>query len=294
MLATAVTTITDPDGRAWPLDDTDGLRAAPGRRGFHAPSYAHWRDESPAVDGAFYRGSRVPPRDLFLPVHLINGDPVRLLATRRGFVAALSPERGECVLTVAYPDGSSRHIRGRYLEGMEGAEDNGGWGIPLVSYGLRFIADDPYFYGDDIPLDWQGTQSRTELPIPGADTFFEAVSGAQVLGVTRVDNTGDVDAWPFWTFHGPFTAITLANDSSGRSLTLTHTAAGTANAVTIQTRPGQTAILDEAGANLWNGLSAGYSLWPLLRGRNDITITVSGSTSATLARMVYPLRFKGS
>lgn len=287
-------TITDPDDRAWPLDDTLGIRAALGRRGFHAPEYVHWADESPAVDGGFFRGVRVPPRELFQPVHIINPDPAALLATRRAFVAALSPERGECVITMAYPDGTRRYIAVRLLDGMAGSEDMGGWGIPLVSYGLRFVAYDPYFYGDEVPDEWQGTQSREELPQPGADDLFEVVASPQVLGATTVDNIGDVDAWPYWEFAGPFTSITLDNESTGRSLTLTYTATDETEKVFIQTRPGYTSIVDQDDTNLWDDLSDGYSLWPLRRGLNDITITLAGADETTKAKMIYTPRFKGS
>jgi Siphovirus-type tail component, C-terminal domain len=291
----AVTTIIDPSGREWPLDGTSGLWLQPGRKGFHAPNYVHYRDESPAVDGAFWRGVRATVGDLFIPLAIVGRTRNDLLTTRRQLIAAVSPKRGECTIVTSYPDAERRAINARYDSGMEGEEGKGAYGVTVMRYGLRFIADDPYHYGDPITTNWgSDTTTRTELPIPGADTAYEVVTAAQVLGAATILNTGDVDSYPIWTFTGPFTAITLANNTSGKTLTLTHTAATSADRIVIDTRPGLASIVDEAGANAWAGLTAGYALWPLLPGDNDINIAVSGTTAATTASMTYRPRYEAA
>jgi phage-related protein len=265
----------------------------PGRKGFHAPSYTHYRDESPAVDGAFWRGVRATVRELFIPIVILGDTRADLLATRRSLIAAISPKRGECTIISRQPDNTHRSIDARYVSGMEGEEGKGPWGVQLMTYGLTFVADDPYMYGPTIPLKWgSGDVSRTELPIPGSDGFYEVVSASRILGDSVVDNLGDVDAYPTWEFSGPFTEIELTNTTSGKSLTLTHTAATTADTITITTRPGDTSVIDQDGVNRWAALSGGYSLWPLLPGRNEISIQVTGSTEDTGARMEYKPRFE--
>ena len=292
-VATAVTVIVDPAGREWPLDGTLGIWRAPGRKGFHAPSYTHYRDESPAVDGAFWRGVRATVRELFIPIAIVGDTRADLLRARRGLIAAISPKRGECTIVSRQPDNTSRMIDARYVSGMEGEEGRGAWGVQAMTYGLTFVADDPYLYGPPVTLTWgSGTVSRTELPIPGADTNYEVVAASRILGDSTVDNQGDVDAYPLWTFTGPFTAIELTNETSGKTLTLTHTAATTSDTLTIDTRPGQTSVIDEAGTNRWAALTAGYSLWPLLPGENDLAIEVSGSTEDTRASMTYKPRYE--
>lgn len=292
-ITTAVTVIVDPAGRQWPLDGTNGMWRQPGRKGFHAPSYQHYRDESPAVDGAFWRGVRATVRELFIPIVIIGDTRADLLTARRQLIAAISPKRGECTIVSRQPDNTSRSINARYVSGMEGEEGRGPYGVRIMTYGLTFVADDPYLYGPEISLDWgSGTVSRTELPIPGADTFWEVVSASRILGDSQVDNLGDVDAYPFWEFNGPFTAIELTNTTSGKTLTLTHTAGTAADTITIETRPGQTAVVDEAGVNQWAALTAGYSLWPLLPGINELSIQVTGSTADTGARMTYRPRYE--
>ncbi|MDL4812822.1 phage distal tail protein [Actinomadura opuntiae] len=289
----AVTTIVDPAGRAWPLDGSSGIHRQPGRKGFHAPTYVHYRDESPMVDGAFWRGVRASVRELFIPIVIIGQTRAELLATRRALIASISPRRGECTIVSAQPDGTRRMIGARYVSGMEGEEGKGPWGVLLMSYGLTFVADAPYFYSDPIPLEWgSGDVTRTELPIPGDDGAYEVVSASQILGSSSVVNPGDVDAYPVWEFNGPFTEIALTNLTSGKSMTLTHTAGTPADTLTIDTTPGQTAVVDQAGANQWDSLSAGYSLWPLVPLQNDLSIEVSGSTTLTGARMTYRPRYE--
>lgn len=292
-VATAVTVIVDPTGKQWPLDGTNGMWRQPGRKGFHAPSYTHYRDESPAVDGAFWRGVRATVRDLFVPIVIIGDTREELLRTRRALIAAISPKRGECTIVSRQPDNTYRSINCRYVSGMEGEEGKGPYGVRIMTYGLTFIADDPFMYGPEIPLTWgSGNVTRTELPIPGADTFYEVVAASRILGDSQVDNLGDVDAYPLWTFNGPFTAIELTNTTSGKSLTLTHTAATSSDTITIDTRPGQTSIVDQDGTNRWSALTAGYSLWPLLPGVNDLSIQVTGSTQDTAAGMTYKPRYE--
>lgn len=288
----AVTVITDPSGTDWPLDGTNGITRQPGRKGFHAPTYTHYRDESPAVDGAFWRGVRAGVRELFIPITIVAGSREDLVSTRRSLIGAISPRRGECVISTVQPDLTRRSIKARYASGMEGEEGKGGWGVYAMTYGLTFVADDPYMFGDERPLRWgSDAVTRTELPIPGADTFYEVVSAARILGASTVDNDGDVDAYPIWTFYGPFAAITLTNNSTGSTLTITWSA-GDTDSLTIDTTPGATSVVDGNGVNRWDKLSAGYQLWPLAPGVNELTLDVAESTTATRAEMVYRPRFE--
>jgi len=179
----AVTTLTDPAGTDWVFDGSDGMWEMVGKKGFHAGTYVHYRDESPAIDGAFWRGVRATVRDLFLPVLFRGTDRDVVLAQRRALIAAISPRNGQCVITSAWPDGSARSIVCRYVDGMEaGSQGPGEWGVTALSYGLHFVADDPYMIGETSTTTWSLLVStRTELPVPGADTVFETVTAPQLI-----------------------------------------------------------------------------------------------------------------
>lgn len=292
----AITTITDPDGIVWAFDGTNGYWEANGKKGFEGTTYQHYRDESPMVSGAFWRGVRATPRELFLPIVIRDPDRNVTLAKRRALVKALSPARGEeCVISTAQTDGSVRRINARYVDGFEGGEKGPGeWGITTLKYGLRFIADDPYFYSDEIVQNYSlAPQTRTELPIPGADTFYEVVSSPLLAAGTVINNLGDVDAYPTWEFVGPFTQIVAQNVTLGQTFTITHTATSTANTLSLVTEPGETYLVDENGINRWDKLVAGYQLWPLTDGENIVNITLSGPTSDSVATLRYRPLYEG-
>lgn len=286
----AVTTITDTFGNDWVLDGTNGVWEGQGKKGFHAPTFQHYRDESPAVAGAFWRGVRTLPRDLFIPVVITRQNRDDVLELRRQLIRALNPMNGECVVSSAWPDGSVRRIRCRYVEGMDAGEQGpGNMGVTAMRYGLRFMADDPYMYGDEIVTTWSlAPQTRTELPMPGADGMYEVVSSPLLGGGgVTIFNPGDVDAYPTWSFTGPFTQIVATNATTGKSFTIDYTAASGSNRLDLVTDPGTSYLVDESGQNRWNTLTAGYKLWPLRGGDNEINISFAGATAASLATLTY-------
>jgi len=290
----AVTTITDPSGFDWILDGTLGMWEGQGKKGFHAPTYEHYRDQSPAIAGGFYRGTRAIPRELFLPIVIRDQNRDNVLARRRALIRAISPLKGECVIKSSWPDGSARSIRCRYLDGIDAGEQGAGeYGITVLRYGLRFIADDPYMFGDPVPSQWDFVaSSRLELPIPGADTFFEVVSSPLLASGAIIVSDGDVDSYPSWTFIGPFTQIALSNVTTGKSFTINYTAATNADIIYVVTDPGESYIVDQSGTNRWNTLAAGYSLWPLASGTNTINVTLTGASTGTSALMTYSPRYE--
>jgi hypothetical protein len=296
-MAVAVTTITDPDGTEWVLDGTNGYWEGQGRKGFDAPTYVHYRDESPAMPGAFWRGVRALPRELILPVIIRDGNRDLALSKRRAFTEALSPENGSglCVIKVSHPDGSTRWIDARYVDGIDAGERGPGeYGITTMKYSLRFMADDPYFYGAQVVMPWQmAASTRTELPIPGSDDLFEVVSSPLLAGGVTINNPGGIKAYPTWEFVGPFTQIIAENETLGQSFTITHTAASSTDTLSLVTDPGDSYLVDELGANQWTTLSAGYQLWPLAPGDNIVNVTMTGATTDSLARLSYYPLYSG-
>jgi hypothetical protein len=291
----AVTTITDPAGTAWILDGSGGIWEGNGKKGFHAPTYQHYRDESPTIAGAFWRGVRAIPRELFLPIVIRDTNRDGLLAKRRALIRAISPIKGECTIQSAWPDGSTRSIMCRYVDGMDAGEQGPGeYGITVMRYGLRFIADDPYMFGPTINQIWSLTApTRTELPMPGADTFYEVVTSPLLAAGSLITNDGDVDTYPSWSFVGPFTMVTVANATSGESFTITYTAASPTDIIYVVTNPGGSYVVDQTGTNRWDTLTAGYSLWPLKSGDNTVNVTLVGATVASSATLSFAPSYEG-
>jgi hypothetical protein len=212
----AVTTLTDPTGTDWILDGSNGVWEMVGKKGFHANTFVHYRDESPALNGAFWRGVRTTMRDLFLPILFRGTDRNVVLAQRRALIKAISPHNGLCTITSAWPDGTVRSIACRYVDGMEaGSQGPGEWGVTAISYGLHFVADDPYMLSTPVVTTWSLiASSRPELPVPGSDTFFEAVTAplltSSITGAALNANTD---------FEAGVSGYTLAGGSFSQDLT---------------------------------------------------------------------------
>lgn len=292
-----ITTITDPTGYAWVLDGSYGVWEGRGRAGFHGTSYQHYRTDSPAVAGSFWNGVRALSKELLVPIVIRDPNRDVALAKRRQFAQSISPVNGDglCTITSAWPDGSVRSIDCRYIDGLEaGAQGPGEYGITTFKYNIRFMADDPYFYGPAIAASYSlATSSRTELPIPGTDTFYEVVTSPFIGGGITVFNAGDVAAYPTWQFNGPYTQIVAQNATTGKTWTITYTAATNSDLLVVSTSPANTYIIDEFGINQWSSLTAGNQLWPLARGTNIININVIGADATSTATLSYVPLYEG-
>jgi hypothetical protein len=113
-----------------------------------------------------------------------------------------------------------------------------------------------------------------------------------VLGITPIDNPGEVDAWPVWTITGPATVITATNVSTGQSFVLTKTlAAGELVTITTQ-RP---TVRGPLGENLVNALNwPSCYLWPLIPGTNQVNFAVAGASTGTAIELSFYPRWAGA
>jgi phage-related protein len=78
--------------------------------------------------------------------------------------------------------------------------------------------------------------------------------------------------------------------STGEVLVLTHTIT-VGDTVVIDTRERQQTAVLNGTTNLWGDLSDASTMWALQPGLNDLTLTVTGSTSNTRVRMTYQPRY---
>ncbi|MFE9850350.1 phage tail family protein [Streptomyces sp. NPDC005576] len=278
---------TDPAGAVTMLTDWEnGWLLQPGAKGLDMPSYAMTQDESPGIDGYEVRQVRAQGKTITLPVAFWAQDSrAAYLARRRTLIRSLNPKRGAGTLTLTQPDGSSRSINVLYTDGMEGDESLDAAGARWCITALVFAAPSPYWTGGEVATEWRngtGGDFYPFLPL--------TVGDSQVLGSVTVDNDGDDDAYPIWTIQGPATSATLTNTTTGQSLVLTRTLTGT-DTVVIDTRERRQTALLNGVTNLWPNLSDDSTLWPLEPDRNDLTLTVAGSTSTTSVRMTYQPRY---
>jgi hypothetical protein len=278
-------TWTAPDGTVtgFTAAGGTGITVIPGLRGLDMPILNHYIDEAPALDGGVWQGVRISPRDVFVPVAILDDTRAGALAQRRRLTQLLNPQRGVGTLTVAESDGTRRHLDCVYVEGMEGSEGSDEAGLTWITYGLRFAAiDRPYWYGDPAPSrTWTVAAPINFFPL---DVPPFVLSSSQVIGAAAVDNLGDVPTYTQWVIDGPATAVTLALGSE--EFTVNHTLTG-GQSIHIDFDPREQTVTDGAGVNLWADVAAGFVMWALPPGGSTVTLTVAGSSTGTQVTMTY-------
>lgn len=237
-------------GQVWDLlSPASGVRILQGLRGLTMPPVKHYRDTSPALAGSRWRGSRTEQREVFWPLLVKANDGPSWVELDRELWAGLHPDVTG-VWSVVAPSRSRRALTMRL-------DDDGDAGHPAdpvsahaAVYGLTFVAEDPYWRGDDIVRSW--------TTATGSDFFGGAakappfiISPASTVSTATLTNPGDVPAWPVWTVYGPATAATLG--IVGQTVTVPFTIAS-GKALVVDTDPrAQTAYLyDVSGGELVN------------------------------------------
>lgn len=152
-----------------------------------------------AGHGAVYRGTRVQPRDIDLPLYLFAANRPALQQLQRRLSLALAEE---ATLRLVDDDGTSWTLRVHRVGGgsyMYGADTTGTRDLQTV---VTLRAADPFW-----------THSRTQtrrISNAGSGRGLVSrlvalrVSGSQAIGTMQLDNTlSDAPAYPMWTITGP-------------------------------------------------------------------------------------------
>lgn len=278
---------TDPAGLTTKFNDwSSGWVLQPGAKGLDMPGYDFTQDQSPGIDGYAIRQVRAQGKEIALPIAFWADDSrAAYLTRRRSLIRSLNPKRGEGTLTVTQADGAARTIGARYSAGLEGDESLDAAGRTWCLGVLTFACPSPFWLGPEVTTEWRAAVAGSFFPV-----LPLVVGNSQVLGSVTVDNDGDDDAFPVWTITGPATAISLTNVTTGDVLVLAHTIS-VGDTIVIDTRERQQTALLNGTTNLWGGLSDDSTMWALEPGLNDLTLTVTGSTSNTRVRMTYQPRY---
>lgn len=237
------------DGSEWHLTDPSSQVAlTPGLRGLEAPEYDRWTSDAPGLAGSRYRGSRAQSREVFLPVLVRGASSADWLAVRKAWDHSMSPDvEGTLEVVVA---GERRYLPCRWVR------SEAGWSRdPLLAarsvVGEYLEAGGVYWLGDPIVREWQADG-------PAADFFMTAdgvfwITPSNTLGAARMDNPGDVAAWPVWTIHGPCDTASVGVDGGVIEVPF---ALGAGEWLRIDSRPDQQSAVDDTGADRVDDLGA--------------------------------------
>ncbi|MFF3558976.1 phage tail family protein [Streptomyces sp. NPDC002574] len=278
---------TDRRGRTTLLSDWEnGWLLQPGIQGLDLPAFDFYTDESPQIDGNALRGQRAQARAIFLPIGVFGPDRSSFLARKRSFGASLNPSLGLGMLTVAEADGTSRSIEAYYVSGLEGDFGKESSGLHWQVMGLNFSCPSPYWLGDHVMRTFSTGASGDFFPV----SFPVEVQDSQVLGATTIENPGDARSFPIWTIHGPATSAVISNTTTGLSFSVT-ASLGSSDVLVVDCRERlQTAVLN-GSTNWWSHLGTAPDLWALEPGENAVSLTLVGTTSATVVQVDYQPRF---
>lgn len=230
-----------------------GVQALAGVTGLGLPEVSvQWL--AGAGDGAVYRGRRVRPRDIDLPLHVEAGDREQLKALLSRLAVMLA---GECTLRLFEADGTDwsaivyRTGGGDYTYGVDTIGDTD------LTTVLTLRAPDPFFT--------YSRASHTTIENTGAGRGLLTglarmrVSSSQAIGTMLLENTGDAPAYPVWDVVGPGRDFNAVSATGERFHWQGALQAG--QRLHVDTQRGT--VADHAGANRYAEFAPAPRLWSI-------------------------------
>jgi hypothetical protein len=275
----------DPGGTTRDLtaQTSPRLFVSKGATGLGTAAVEFASDKIPYASGALVRHANVPPRQIELPITIIEdslGDLALVADALRDWFGTADERRlTPGYLRVTRPDQSVRQIACYYQGGLDG--DLGTGGPNGTTYVVSLYAPDPW-------------------PTAGADTVW--VWDQDDLGEVIVINEGELDAYPIWGIShqaaNPTFTLTTATPDEFWALT----ANGGLNqldgqSVTVDTRPAAfrttLPIITNTGVSRYNLLDPQSSLFWLAPGENRVNLAISGTNVSTGISLTYLARYRG-
>lgn len=262
-----------------PIGDVEGIGA---------PELRTQDVENPAGDGTFPGVDLYEARTIRLEAGIRTpGDPARgldLLAQLQ--CAADNPAIRQApgahdVLRIQWPGRPTRRLYGRLrrVEATSTANTVNGW-IPLD---IQFVAHDPRFHDDD------ASSLTLALSATGLGGFRAPLVAPLTTGVAipderrgRLNNAGNLPAWPTLRITGPCTNPRIRHVQSGRVVELS-VSLGTGEHIDVETRPGTRWVLKNGTTNLAPYLSAASRLdtFTIPPGTSELWWTARNYTNST-------------
>ncbi|WP_202902311.1 hypothetical protein [Salinispora pacifica] len=266
------------------LDDVlmrgEGFQAMPGLTGLGLPDIStQWL--AGAGDGALFRGQRVLPRDIDLPLYFSAPDRAGLqrLVSRLALMMA-----GPCTLRLVEDGGSSWYTEVRRVGGGDyvyGVDTIGNQDLRLV---LTLRAGQPYWTSS------VETRKVIEHGSGGRGLLLSGlarlqVAASQAIGSMTLENTGDAPAYPVWEVNGPGSAF-HARSVEGHEFMWVGTLLPDEKLI-VDTGSG--AVTDGTGVNRYAELAPAPKLWSIPPGTTTAHVSLEDTSAGTLAPRGAPI-----
>lgn len=258
------------NGDTIPLDGSEGIILEAGFRGAGLVPTEVRVFES-AGDGGVWRSSRRGTRELDLPIVVYGTDRGDVETKLRRLAAALSDRIGAPKLQAVYSDGEGPYdIQVHYTGGGEttfGEDAN----ATYCRWPITVTAPIPYWESQDSESVFLGSSPDTRGLLPRLHNL--PVKSSQVIGQFRVENRGDVDSFPVWTFRGPLTSVTVTSAQSQSFAYVDPIALG--EVITIDTF--NATVTDQDGVNMYASLGPSPKLFAIPAGTSTLNIEAIGT-----------------
>lgn len=254
-----------------PFSEGSGYVLTSGLRGLGIPS-TDVRITPSAGDGGTWRSTRRGIREIDLPIMVLGTSRRDLEIKLRRLASALSDRQGMPYLRATYSDGEGPYdIEIHYTAGAETV-----FGEDASDLYCRWVitvqSPEPYWTSVDSESFALGSNGVVRGLLPNLQQL--QVSSSQVIGELVIENPGDVEAFPTWTFRGPMDSVTVtAPDGRSFSYDENITASET---ITVDTKRGT--VTDQTGANKYGNLAPSPKLFPIPAGRSRLDVVATGTS----------------
>ncbi len=242
------------------------------------------RIDDSASDGGTWRFSKRGVREMDIPV-VVFGDSRDTVETNLRRLSNLLHDRnGGTTLRASYDTGEVWELPdGHYVAGAESVRGDDG-GLHWCRWVLTMQFATPFWIRQQAQSMSLGAGVTGRSLIP--DLAEMRISSSQAIGALSVENTGDVEAYPVWSFRGPMdSVIVTAADGSMFSYDV---AIPLGTTVTVDTKAGT--VKNQSGTNLYANLGASPKLFPFPAGTSGVSVVAVNVTSNTLITVYYQPR----
>jgi hypothetical protein len=230
------------------------------------------RLQNSAGDGATWKSTRRTQREIDLPLTVLGASREAVEGTLRRLSAALSDRNKAPRLRALYSDGTGPFdIQVHYTGGAETV-----WGEEagemFCRWPITVTAPDPYWTSVDSESSFLGADPDPRGLLPRLANL--PVKSSQVIGAFAVENAGDVDAFPVWTFRGPMDEVTVTS-VTGQSFAY-NAAILEDETITIDTFHGT--VVDQDDVNQYGNLGPSPKLFSIPAGRSIVNVEATGTS----------------